>query len=371
MVKQDYSYSFDINSHLINVNDAVKGCDYFCPCCGDIMIPRQGHKCRWHFAHKGNAGKCSYETYLHKIAKRRICECFNESSGFIIKLNVQATCAIKECPLGAKIPCTWASTNEFDLKQYYNYCEEEVSIDKYRADLLISNNQKCLQPILIEIFVTHKSTDKKLDSNYRIIEIRIESEEDIDKIVNTASIIESDSESNFLNINTDKKIQFYNFKRSNIKERPDIGHQQIKYKFWIDAKGHFDFDKIKYIDDIINQDGSNKCLGSNPSEIENAIFRIESRHHISWDFAFYILKESGLNIKYCAMCKFYRYNDLYGRPMCVLYKSKGTKQYPNLTCAKNCNYFKQIDYIHDERLYGIDYDQNVRLLLKNWDSDIS
>lgn len=68
-MKQDYSYSMDKESHLINVTDAVKGNDYYCPCCGEIMIPRQGSRRRWHFAHKGNLGDCSYETYLHKVAK--------------------------------------------------------------------------------------------------------------------------------------------------------------------------------------------------------------------------------------------------------------------------------------------------------------
>ena len=36
--KQDYSYSMDKESHLINVQDAIKGNDYYCPCCGEALI---------------------------------------------------------------------------------------------------------------------------------------------------------------------------------------------------------------------------------------------------------------------------------------------------------------------------------------------
>ena len=196
--KQDYSYSMDKESHLINVQDAIKGNDYYCPCCGEALIPRQGNIRRWHFAHKGNLGDCSYETYLHKVAKKRICECFNESSQFTIVFP-RSTCDTAKCQLGMNQPCTMAPTN-YDLKKRYNLCKEEVTIDKYRADLVISHQTNNVSPILIEIYVKHKSTEEKLNSNYRIIEIHIESEEDINQIVSDASFKKSD------------KIRFYNFK---------------------------------------------------------------------------------------------------------------------------------------------------------------
>ena len=59
-------------------------------------------------------------------------------------------------------------------------------------DLLISSKNKSNPPILIEIWVTHKSSESKLNSKYRIIEIHIESEDDIKQIINNASIVETD-----------------------------------------------------------------------------------------------------------------------------------------------------------------------------------
>ncbi len=342
---QDYSYSMDRGSNLINVIDAVKGNEYYCLCCGEIMIPRQGSKRRWHFAHKGNPGGCSYETYLHKVAKKRICECFNKSPKFTILVHSKSTCAVIECPLGASQPCTWNSIKEFDLKKYYNHCEEEVAVDKYRADLVISNQANNVHPILIEIYVTHKSTDEKLNSNYRIIEIHIESEEDINQIVSTASIKESDRDVNYCREIQNEKIKFYNFKADSY-EVPDNKHQAYKSLFWIDSKGYFHFDSYNE---------SMKCLSPTLSEVKNSIFRIESKSPINWDFAFCKLAESGLGIKYCTMCRFYKMNDYYMRSMCILYKSKGTRQYPNLSSAMSCTYFKQINYSNT------DYNQEYKI----------
>lgn len=350
MARQDYSYAIDKRSQLINVKDAVKGDEYSCPCCGLVMIPRQGCKRKWHFAHKGNLENCSYETYLHKIAKKRICECFNKAPQFNIRFHPKFICNIAECPLGASCPCSWHSTKEYDLKQYYNQCEEEVMIGKYRADLFIYNRETNRPPVIIEICVTHKSTEEKLNLNYRIIEIRIESEDDIDQIVSTLSIKEDEVCALHWGKRQKDKIRFYNFRVYS--EKPDKEHQAPKYRFWIDSKGFFHGDR---------PEDYGKCLSPNPAEIENSRFRIESNDYIDRDFAFSKLAESGLGIKYCTMCDRYRFNDRYDKPICILYKSKGTKQFPRLSDAMSCQNFKQKNYAHEGNLsYNREYKITVR-----------
>lgn len=353
MIKQDYTYSLNREKHLINIRDAVKGQDYYCPCCGSVMIPRQGNERRWHFAHKVNMSECSYETYLHKIAKRKICECFNESAQFNIAFHPKTICAKTECPLGAKSPCTWKSRKKVELKQYYNQCDEEKSIDNFRADLVIYNRDKDTSPILVEIFVTHKSTEAKLSSGYRIIEIKVESEEDIDQIVSTASIIESAEAINHYGKEPSGKIRFYNFKNSY--KKPDYAHQAYKFRFWINSKGYFKFDN--------DNNEHVKCLSPNPEDIENSRFLIESKRPIDWDFAFFKLAESGLGIKYCTMCEFYKMNDYLEKSICILYKSKGTKKCPPLSDAMKCRYFKQINYIKDNRIFDDD-NQEYKITVK-------
>ena len=72
------------------------------------------------------------------------------------------------------------------MKEYYDSCEPEISYDniRRRSDLKIfSSKHPKLDPIYIEFFVTHASDEEKLYNGEKIIEIKIVSEEDIEKIV--------------------------------------------------------------------------------------------------------------------------------------------------------------------------------------------
>lgn len=348
-LEQDYSYALDENQRTIYVEKATKDKKYFCPCCGFVMIPKQGKIRKWHFAHTRESGNCSYETYLHKLAKKRIRECFEESYKFIIQFYAKSTCNVTDCPLGVSRPCSWDSMQKFDLKKYYNKCEEEKTIGDFRADLLLTNNAKGYSPILIEIQVSHESTEKKLNSGHRIIEIKIESEEDIDSITSTSTICESERTTNYCYDKPFERIRFYNFNADKW-ERPDTKYQAPKFIFWINAKNFFYFN-FHHVDHMLWHDESVRCLTSNSSEIENSKFRIEAKEPFNWDFAFYKLSQSRLGLKYCTMCNFYRMNDYCGR-MCILYKSRGTAQYPKLSFAQQCPHFKQINYEH------LDFDHN-------------
>ncbi len=349
-----YSYALDAESKIIAIEQAQKGREYFCPFCSGLMITKQGNKRRWHFAHKNNDHKCSYESYLHKLAKMRVAECFNASESFKISFHPKSTCSITDCPLGLSKRCEWtASKKEFDLKQFYNHCAEEVVVDKYRADLLISNSDKPdRDPIFIEFQVSHKSSEEKLKSGYRIIEIQIESEKDINNIVSSSSICEPDNDEYCINPN--EKIKFYNFK-ADTHEIPNHKHQMHKFRFWIDSKYYFQLDN----------DPDIKCLSQNSKEIENSIFRLESNEPINRDFTFWLLSESGTGIKYCTMYKFYKYNEFRHRLMCVLYKKYGTKQYPLSSDAMKCSYFKQIDYKLNKQIFGISKYQKYKITMKS------
>lgn len=96
IVKQNYSYAVDASGVLVNVKQAVRDKKYFCPCCGFEMRPHMGNIRRWHFTHKAEA-ECSYESYLHKIAKIRIKEAFITSEKFEITYNPKHLCS-KDCP---------------------------------------------------------------------------------------------------------------------------------------------------------------------------------------------------------------------------------------------------------------------------------
>ena len=340
-----YSFALDSENNIISIKEAIKSNSYYCPHCGGLMIPRKGKIYREHFAHKTNPNiSCSYETYLHKIAKTRISKCFLESETFNICFNQHTNCNVANCPLNKCKPCSWEEPKTFNLKQYYDTCCLEKGIDEFIADILLtSSTNKNLPPVLIEIFVTHQSTDEKINSSYRIIEIKIQSEDDIDKIVNNNTI----SESFYHEYKSD--VTFHNFRGGN--GIPSYQYQAPKYHFWIDDK-YFFHRPSPFIGD---GEGVYTCLDEVPDKIENSIFRIDSSKPIELDLAFKLFSKCGINKKYCNMCHFYRFNDYFYKGICILYKSKGTVRFPALSVANKCPYFKlkNFDDIPDDKEYRV------------------
>ncbi|MDE7369160.1 MAG: hypothetical protein K2N08_05220 [Muribaculaceae bacterium] len=335
--KQDYSYALNREKQLTHIDNAIKGNQYYCPCCGAVMTPRQGKKNRWHFAHKANIENCSYETYLHKLAKIRIQECFNQNSNFNITFNQECLCDADVCSIKRFPRCGWFDKKTFDLKKYYNRCEQEVPIKGFVADLLISDNESKYPPILFEIYVSHKCSEDKINSGLRIIEIHIDSENVIEKIISSASITESFGEYLPRHSLPKNDITFYNFKIEKLKT-PPIEFQHPKFRFWINQCENFKFDETYDYTKL------EKCLSPIKPEIADSVFSIESSHKIDWNWAFEKLRKTGLKIKFCAMCNFYRYNDYESRCMCILYKKMNSQKYPRMWCAKNCPNFKYSIY---------------------------
>ena len=354
--KQDYSFALDESSILTQVDNATKDRKYFCPYCNAPMIPRQGAKRKWHFAHKPDThGLCSYESYLHKLAKMLIKKCFDETDKFNITFNVESTCNVIDCPINIKTPCSWHEPKTFEIKRLYDTCSIEKRVDNFIADLVLtSSTNPSREPIIIEIYVTHKSTEEKINSGLRIIEIKIKSEEDIAAILNARSISESDlfpEDIFYVNAYSEKidedSVKFYNFKGHN-DTTPSYKYQHQRFHFWIDNKPYYHNSKISLDEDydynIFN------CLSALTPELSSAVFRIDSSHPIDLDFAFAELEKSGLNIKFCNMCNFYKYNEYLCRSLCTLYKSQGTAKYPRLSCANTCPHFslRKFDYQPNE-----------------------
>lgn len=340
--KQDYRYALDNESNLVHIEKAVKSQKFLCPCCGDEMIAKQGKIRKWHFTHKTKTANCSYETYLHKIAKKRIRECFMNSDEFNIQIETTAFCSIKDCnfPFKPQKHCQWRTSKNFNLKKYYNDCTEEQRIGRFVADLLLSNN-KNEKPILIEICVSHKCTEEKIKSGYRIIEIHIKSEDDIDKIVTSKEIKGYSPDVNeWYCYAQQNDTTFYNFE---ISEKPNSHQEKSIAFFWIDRYNYVHSKLIR------------GCVNSTrlPKNILNSKFIIQSSEKL-WHLGFKKLSESGLNLKYCPMCKNYRYNYGYQRHMCILYKKNINQKFPKLINATTCSEFTQIDYLSTpEELYSI------------------
>ena len=89
ILSQNYSYANNSSGELIHVSTAQRCEEYFCPICGELMTTHMGKVRRWHFVHK-NAGNCSYESYLHKLAKIKIQQAFSYAEHFWLSYKAKA-----------------------------------------------------------------------------------------------------------------------------------------------------------------------------------------------------------------------------------------------------------------------------------------
>lgn len=331
-IKQDYSYAFDKTGNLVNVREASRNSSYYCPCCGEIMIPHMGKVRRWHFTHKSVA-QCNYETYLHKIAKIKIQKAFLSSEHFILSYNAKAICSC-ECPFIGFPNCESGKPVEFDLKKYYDTCQIEASYNQYIADLLLSSSiNPNLPPVLIEIMVTHKCTEEKINDGVRIVEIPIKCEEEIDEIANNCKLSALRNNESTQFSSNERKITLYNFNKV---ESFDPRDDYDDYEDYFDRK-----DTIVF---YINQQGYFRSFDCHcyevSSKLPNNVHYFISKIATPFKKIFQEFSKRGVKIRNCFLCRFSK-QDFYGDRICILYKKHNLPRKPSPYSATSCNYYME------------------------------
>lgn len=329
---QNYSYAKNLSGELINVSNAQRSEQYFCPICGKQMTPHMGEIRRRHFVHK-NANNCSYESYLHKLAKIKIQKAFLSSEHFILSYTAKAICSF-DCPFVNFPKCEGGKQVEFDLKKYYDSCQIESSYNQYKADLLLSSSiNPNLPPILIEIMVTHKCTEDKIKDGVRIIEIPIQCEEDIDEIANNCNLpaVRYNESTQFSS--NERNITLYNFNkvelfdpRDILEEFEDCFNRKDTIVFYINKQGYFrSFDC--------------RCYEVS-SKLPNNVHYFLTQIATPFKEIFQEFSKRGVKIRNCFLCRFSK-QDYYGERICVLYKKHNLPRKPSPNSATSCIYYKE------------------------------
>ena len=332
IISQNYSYANNSGGELINISTAQRNEQYFCPTCGKLMIPHMGKKHRWHFVHKNNRN-CSYESYLHKIAKIKIREAFLSSEHFLLSYNAKAICSL-ECPFIDSPKCQEEKAVEFDLRRYYDTCEIEATYHQYRADLLLtsSTNPKT-PPLLIEIMVTHKCTEDKTGDGVRIIEIPIQSDEQIDNIVRACKFTAVREKPFIYSYSSERNITLYNFNKvesfdptESFNKYEDYYSRYNTIVFWLNKKGQFrSFNCLCY-----------EIRKKLPSNVHYYISDIAT----PFKEIFQGFSKRGVKIRNCFLCKFSK-QDTCGDRLCVLYKKHNLPRKPSPYCADSCPHYRE------------------------------
>lgn len=207
MTELKYTYALDKNEKCVGIENAQKGIEYRCPHCKGEMVVKEGSVKVKHYAHKIRPQNCSYETYLHALAKKRIEEWFNSDGALNISFKTKDRCSNFEHCLWnhddytSSYYCEKETSQSFNLKNYYNVITREKTYKGFRADLLLTNSENKYEPVFIEILVSHQCEKGKLGSGIRIIEVALNSEYELNTIIQSGMISESE------------RVNFYNFKR--------------------------------------------------------------------------------------------------------------------------------------------------------------
>lgn len=183
-------YARTSGSELINISEVdpaaryARG-PYSCLACGHVLVPALGRTRKHHFKHKaGRPVDCLHETYLHQLAKMTLFTALSDAIHlghpyYLIQYrdsvcdyfedSFRVTCTNREMP------------SPQDLTTKFDRVDMEKGIDGFVADILLSSSRTSDQ-ILLEIEVNHSCDDKKLSSGLSIVEIKVRSEADIERL---------------------------------------------------------------------------------------------------------------------------------------------------------------------------------------------
>lgn len=200
MIKYSYALVDGLPVHIDNVTEESRNLNkYACICCGEPMAAHIKGKRKRHFQHFRNT-EHDYETYLHLTAKKIIKQAYElavkNSQPVYVEYTENRLCTAHK--LTTSIPCEMGKAiNKFDVTQTHKEIYEEMTVGNFIPDLHLKSTR--FEEIFIEIFVTHKCEIEKRNSKYKIIEIKVENENDLQKLYQLQFLT------------TSGNITFYNF----------------------------------------------------------------------------------------------------------------------------------------------------------------
>ena len=232
------------------------------------------------------------------------------------------------CRWSQKHYCTGKIEKEYNLKKRFYHCDEKEKVfekdgKRFVADIFCHNIKDETDPLFIEVYVTHKCDSEKLNSGIKIIEVKIESDEDIEDFI-MKPIKESD------------KVKYYGIHPNKILCSNDFNNSLLKFILFVSGRTYIESVNCKKYD------------------IRRGVFEVTIERDLLFDLNFSVLDFKTIgeilayrfnqNLKFCCLCKWQGFSYLDNKYICKLFKKCGT----NRLCCENdtyqCRYYK-----YDER----------------------
>ena len=340
------TYAIANDGRIVNVDDVKTGqeCCCICPACKEPMVAKNKGMVRvHHFAHQsGTECDLAYESMLHLLAKERVQNAFLNAERFYLDFEYRSYCPNEnQCKFVKYDYCYTKNRRRFNLKDYYDKCEQEVAYDgiKRRSDLkLFSSTAPQRPPIYIEFCVTHASEQEKLHSGNKIIECIVEDESDIDKIITNGFIEDKQRDDEYGQIR-ESKIQIYGFKNSDYKN--ESMNLEIEFSRYVLYKSG----KTRCFQDSCN---CKEIKRSSPYSLYEICFHTPVAFGI-YEYAKYLGYDK-FHIPNCLLCKNYVDSYTATEKICRLYKylqiSRNEKFDTSRAKECRCYSFNQEEYEH-------------------------
>ena len=270
------------------------------------------------------ADRLLWRNIFAQVREKNIRERFYNSEHFVISYPVTIACNNTACVLRNERCEERNLAHDIDLKEIYDTCEEEVSINGFVADLLLTSSKKPnIPPILIEICVSHACEVEKRNSGLKIIEIKIKDESDFDKIFSDG-VLKEIVPSWEVKVSN---VEFISFKRI-FSEQRTVKISRYIFNPQSVAEGYFTQTDCSDANYRIRK---NSILELNVVD-DNPYYNHEMISALLW-----LYRNKG--IRRCNICKFY-YATMYEEyPICRLSKKYGKPKYPKANYAEQCSSF--------------------------------
>jgi|GEM_PF-515300 Competence protein len=335
-----YQFAKDEKGKLIDINDLdVNDRDdfkFYCVGCGNELIAKLGKIKIHHFAHK-KVVACSGETYLHTLGKQlfydNFTECLTNKKPFFIEIYQKKICIHYEQEFGIKCKLS-RSVTKFDLTKYFDKISIETREGSFVADVMLTSKSE-KDKVFVEIAVTHLSTEEKLNSNYRIIEIEIANEEDFAPIRKKSLSV------------YDSKVKFRNFHTKETCASICDGNCSVLHNFLtLDNEGRCLLKQcnLKQIKSILTK--------QKDRIVTYQIIKIDGRSYFKvFKTAIATFAEKNLKIKNCYICRYHADNNsnhFFEDTRRVPIFCKFLKVKCNSNHAVSCNYFRlEYNYVSE------------------------
>ena len=365
-----YKRAKNNNDEIVNIEEVTpemrKATRFTCISCGQVLSACLGSKKQHHFRHKTEVD-CNFETYLHRMGKytfKKIYEeCLAQGKPFNITLKQRVPCVKEEnCQIRHRFgddpdACNKYEWIKYDLTQYYDSVAEEEKVGSFVADILLKSS-KNYPPILVEIMVSHACEESKIQSDYRIIEIELNKEEDLELIescqlkqteLSDSDCLETNRRKNRRNEEDVPIVRYYNFRDAK-KELLNC-HEVSQFAIYKSNPSRF------YLNETVQCGEKDKMIERHKKE-NNLLYEILFYDGGEWGggrFVFGVSKafERGFKIRNCFLCRYHatnenRFTQEEDKPIfCKAYKKLQTNPQCYSTQAINCRAF-----VPDKRAYG-------------------